>query len=87
MYNKRIGYRNVRVQSGDIKRYYYLVSFHRNIPDVVGKCRRIFSVDIFIFNISFENVSCVQYLLRLHNGEPLHETIGYIGTPTFLTFS
>ena len=41
---------------------------------------------IFIFRTNCQNVSYV-YLLRLHNEEPLHETIGGIGIPALCIFS
>ena len=37
----------------------YLVIFKGNISDLIGKCGRVLGVAIFIFNISFKNVSYV----------------------------
>ena len=37
----------------------YLVIFKGNISDLIGKCGRVLGGAIFIFNISFKNVSYV----------------------------
>ena len=55
-----------------------------SISDVVGKRGRILGVVIFIFNISFKNVSYV--FVKLYNGQPLYETIGRVETPDLCIF-
>ena len=56
----------------------------RNISEIVGKRGRIFSVVVFICNISFQKLA--MYLLRLYNLKPLYETKRRKGTSGLCIF-
>ena len=68
-------YRNVLIQGNDSKGYHYLLILNGNTSDVIGKRGRILDVAYFQ---SLRKLTV--YLLKLHNGEPLYETIGRTGT-------
>ena len=75
-YVQRISYRNVRVQGSDIRWYHCFFIFNENISEVVGKRDGVISVVVFIFGISFQNVSFVFVGKTVEWGD----TTGRIGT-------
>ena len=66
-----------------------------SFSDVIGKFGRTLGVVIFMFNISFQNVSyifvtivqSIRYRAIVQSiREPLYETIGSLGTPGMCIF-
>ena len=61
------------------KWYHYFVIFYRNISDVAVKRGRIFGAVIFIFNISFKNVSYV-FVIIVQPGATIENSRIYINS-------